>query len=139
MQSFGILSLFGGCWCVNVEVLASWFCGPMERHIPRNLYEISGSCEVAVGLKPLKLDRRLGVRPTGKSFRFVSFVRACVRAVRLPSGIRSQILAPTVSLSLFGLASFPFSLPHVPQTSYPSLVGLIGTQPEKKTYYSAQL
>ena len=85
---------------------------------------------------------------TGKSFRFV---RACVRAVWLPSGIGSKVLRA-------GLFPFPFWLGQVvgfflcwpgwsrgafpfpfwarelslfpsptPQTSYPTLVGLIGT------------
>ena len=70
---------------------------------------------------------------TGKSFRFV---RAGVRAVWLPSGIGSQI--PLAGLFPFpflpwGALPFPFlpwgafpcRFPH-PQTSYPTLVGLIG-------------
>ena len=85
---------------------------------------------------------------TGKSFRFV---RACVHAVWLPSGIRSQIpwaglfpfafgLGLVVGLFLFGLGwswgAFPFPFwarelslfpSPTPQTSYPTLVGLIGT------------
>ena len=63
---------------------------------------------------------------TGKSFRFA---RSCVRAVWLPSGFASQ--KRMLPFSLYGPPSFPFwgrriPLPHVPQTSYPFLVGLIG-------------
>ena len=55
-------------------------------------------------------------------------VRACVRAVWLPRGIGSQ------KFSLHGVRVFPFfqgdefsiSLPPHPQTSCPTLVGLIG-------------
>ena len=63
-------------------------------------------------------------------------VRACVRAVWLPSGIGSQKRSPTLSLfplgapsfsfSLLGATSFPFSLHSASRTSYPTLVGLIG-------------
>ena len=75
---------------------------------------------------------------TGKSFRFV---RASVRAVWLPSGIGSQkrpgspfpfsLLVPG-GLGAFPfwsrvvLGSFPFSPSPTPQTSYPTVVGLIG-------------
>ena len=52
--------------------------------------------------------RRLGVSPGGKFFRFVSFVRACLLVVWLPSEIRSQILPPTFSPSSFGLGAFRF-------------------------------
>ena len=51
--------------------------------------------------------------PTGKWFRFVSFVRAGVRALWLPSGIRSQKGLPTFSLFPLGLGElslFPFWL-----------------------------
>ena len=92
-------------------------------------------------------NRRLGGCSTGKSFRFV---RACVRAVWLPSGIGSQIrwagLFPfpygpglVVGLFLFwagwSWGAFPFAFwardlslfpSPTPQTSYPTLVGLIG-------------
>ena len=56
------------------------------------------------------------------------FVRACVSAVWLPSGIRSQTLLPTLSVSLLLRWTFRFAFlpsPH-PQTSYPILVWLIG-------------
>ena len=83
----------------------------------------------------------------GKSFRFV---RACVRAVWLPSGIGSQILwagffpfpfCPGLVVGLFlcgpgwsrGAFPFPFWARELslfpsptPQISYPTLVGLIG-------------
>ena len=64
--------------------------------------------------------------PTRKSFRFVSFVRACLRAVWFPSGIRTQKVAPMFSLLPFEPGSFPLPLPSPPQTSYPTLVGLSG-------------
>ena len=52
-----------------------------------------------------------GVNPTGKWFRFVSFVRASVRVVWLPGGIRAQILrGPTFSICPFVLPSYTFSL-----------------------------
>ena len=64
------------------------------------------------------------------------FVRACVRAVWLPSGIGSDMKVPTLvpfscdlwELTLFVLVmgSFIVSLAATPQTSYPSLVDLIG-------------
>ena len=50
------------------------------------------------------------VRVTGKAFRFVSFARACLRAVWLPSGIWSQIMSPAFSLFARVAPSFPFSL-----------------------------
>ena len=49
--------------------------------------------------------------PTGKSFRSVSFVRACGRAVWLLSGIRSQKTMRPLSRFPFGTAElflFPF-------------------------------
>ena len=69
-----------------------------------------------------------GVSPTGKSFRFVSFVLACMCAVWLPSGTRTQKSRPTLFLFPFGPGSFSFSRPPTPQISYPTLVGLIGSQ-----------
>ena len=71
--------------------------------------------------------------PTGKWFRFVS---ACVRAVWLPSGIGYQKLLPALfPFPHWAWGAFPFLFwgdelsffpsPH-PQTSYPTLVGLIG-------------
>ena len=63
--------------------------------------------------------------PIGKSFRFVSFVLAYMRAVWSPSGIRDQKGGPLFSLFPHAFSSFPFSLPPTPQTSYPTLVGLI--------------
>ena len=47
---------------------------------------------------------------TGKSFRVVPCVRACVRAVWLPSGIQAQIGVPVLSLFPFVSPGFPFSL-----------------------------
>ena len=47
---------------------------------------------------------------TGKSFRVVPCVRACVRAVWLPGGIRAQILLRALSLFPFVSPGFPFSL-----------------------------
>ena len=80
-------------------------------------------------------DRRLGVSPTGNSFRFV---RACVRAVCLPSGIGSQKWLPPfylfpwwgAELSLFPSWGDAFSLfpSPPPQTSYPTLIGLTGKE-----------
>ena len=75
----------------------------------------------------------------GKSFRFV---RACVRVVWLSSGIGSQIVRiilfpfPFWSREAFPFPSWargdsPFPFPPTPQTSYPTLFGLIGG---KKTY-----
>ena len=61
------------------------------------------------------------------SFRFVSLVRARVRAVCLPSGIRSQKWLPIFAFflclagfpfSLFALATFPFSLVWVMYNVY---------------------
>ena len=52
----------------------------------------------------------MGPSTTAKSYRFVSFVCACVRAVWLTSGIRSQILAPTVPLFHYAPPIFPFFL-----------------------------
>ena len=48
-----------------------------------------------------------GASLTGKSFRFV---RACERAVWLPSGIRSQKRVPPFSLFPFVWTSFPFPI-----------------------------
>ena len=63
--------------------------------------------------------------PTGKSFRVV---RACVRAVRMPSEIRARNRVRALPFSLFVALLFPFSLesPPLPPPSYPTLVGLIG-------------
>ena len=93
------------------------------------------------------IKSEVGGCSTGKSFRFV---RACVRAVWLPSGIGSQKLwaglfpfpfGPAVVLGLFlfgpgwarGAFPFPFWSRELslfpsptPQTSYPTSVGLIG-------------
>ena len=44
------------------------------------------------------------------SFRFVSFVRACGRAVWFPSGNRTQKSTPSFFLFSFGPGNFPFSL-----------------------------
>ena len=56
-----------------------------------------------------------GVRPTGKSFRVVPCVRACVRAVWLPGGIQLQMLRQQFSLFPFPPAGgFPFSLETPP-------------------------
>ena len=52
-----------------------------------------------------------GVSPTGKSFRFVSFVRACVHAVWLPSGIRSQKWPIAFPFSPLPFRAFPFPFP----------------------------
>ena len=43
-----------------------------------------------------------GVSPTGKSFRFVSCVRACVRAVLLVRSVSAQKLIHSLSLFPFG-------------------------------------
>ena len=53
-----------------------------------------------------------GVSPTGKSFRFVSYVRACVRAVLYVRSDSAKKLIRSVALSLFpfGLAAFSLSL-----------------------------
>ena len=68
--------------------------------------------------------------PTGKSFRVV---RACVRAVRMPSEIRARNRVRAPSLFPFAVGCFPFSLesPPLPPTSYPTLVGLIGIYTDK--------
>ena len=50
-----------------------------------------------------------GVSPTGTLFRFVSFVRSCVRAVWLLSGIRAQKADPPFPLLPFAPPSFPFA------------------------------
>ena len=63
------------------------------------------------------------MRPTRKSFRVV---RACVRAVWLPSEIRVKISGRALSLFPFTpdrLSLFPF-LPPLPTTSYPALLAL---------------
>ena len=81
------------------------------------------------------INRRLG----GESSREIvscRAARACVRAIWLPSGVRSQKWLPPFSLfplwpaelSLVGFWGDELSLfpsPH-PPTSYPTLVGLIG-------------
>ena len=59
--------------------------------------------------------RRLGVSPTRKSFRFVSFVRACMRARGLVAEwnpIPKE--GPLFSLFPFGWGSFSFSPPPTP-------------------------
>ena len=99
----------------------------------------------------VKVNRRLGVESNREivscrvvSCRVVPCVRACVRAVWLPSGIGSQTGlrpflfslygAPSFPFSLFGATSFPFPLPPTPQISYPTLVGLIGSYISTDTY-----
>ena len=58
---------------------------------------------------------------------FVSFVSACARACVLARGLVSRPTeVATLSPFPFGAPSFPFSLPPTTQTSYPTLVGLIG-------------
>ena len=63
---------------------------------------------------------------TGESFRFVSFLRACVRAVWLHSGIRTQKKGPPLPLFPFGVGSSPFSPYPTLQNLLLTLVGLIG-------------
>ena len=69
------------------------------------------------------LYRRMGVRPTGKSFRFVSLVRACARSGWLVEfdPKRGTDLVP-FPFCHGGLSLFPSP---TPQTSYPIVVGLI--------------
>ena len=79
-------------------------------------------------------NRRLGGAQPGN--RLVSFLRSyarsgCLVELALKSCCPPFSLFPfgtgELSLFSFGATSFPFSLPPTPQTSYPTLVGLIGT------------
>ena len=72
----------------------------LQQHFFRNFEHLSAHMSIG----------GWGVRPTVKSFRFVSFVCACVRAVWVPSGIRTQCCSLPFPFSLFGLESFPFPL-----------------------------
>ena len=55
------------------------------------------------------------VSPTEQSLRFGLFVRACVRAFCLPSGIRAKSLNPPSPFSLFGRGAFSFPFPLPPE------------------------
>ena len=104
----------------------------LEIRVPFGLWDLGG------------WGSEVGGCSTGKSFRFV---RVCVRAVWLPSGIGSQIMwaglfpfpfCPRLFLCGNGWARRAFPFPFwsqefslfsspTPQTSYPTLVGLIGS------------
>jgi hypothetical protein len=95
--------------------------GCEEEHSPNLGWGgvVRGLCYVLIG--------GWGVRPTGKSFRFVS----CVRAVSMSSqiGEKNGREPFPFSLSPRFLFPFPFSplpLPPPPQPSYPASAGLIG-------------
>ena len=62
-----------------------------------------------------------GLSSTGKSFRVV---RACVRAVPLPSGIQVKMRVSPFSLSLFPPGAFPFPPPHNLLSSSAGLIGI---------------
>ena len=51
-----------------------------------------------------------GVSPTGKSFRVVPCVRACVRAVWMPSENQIKFRVGVFPFSLLAAGAFPFSL-----------------------------
>ena len=91
--------------------------GIVPQKSVRDLRNLWGVC----GSQTLEAGSEIGGESNHEIVSFRSCARACARSGCLVEFDPKSWRLP-FPFSLFGLASFPFSLPHIPQTSYPSLV-----------------